>query len=72
MSSKFVLLNYATGDFFVEYTKEEMEKVITAQMAAGNDLEDLELIHGRIIAIKEIPVFNKRYEIEASNTIKAT
>lgn len=61
---KYILLNHATGDFFEHYCKEKMEEIITVQIEEGNDLEDLQLIYGKPFEIREIPVFNKKYEIK--------
>jgi len=66
MSPKYILLNHATGDFFIEYHKDNMERVIDAQIRLGNDLEDLQLIYGKRVEIKEIPVFNTKYEISTT------
>jgi hypothetical protein len=61
--NRYILLNHATGDFFEEYNKEKMEEVIRVQIEEGNDLDFLRLVYGKGVEIKEIPVFNCRYEI---------
>lgn len=65
--NKYILLNHATGDFYIEYDKQKMQEVVASQIVEGNDLEDLQIIYGHRVEIEQIPVFNFRYEINDPN-----